>query len=59
MGPAPPKLAKVDQKEWKPRQIAEGVLADRATGRIASGQKVSLAEVESAKKESIDGVDYV
>ena len=58
-GPAPPKLAKVDQKEWKPRQIAEGVLADRATGRIASGQKVSLAEVESAKKESIDGVDYV
>jgi hypothetical protein len=59
VGPAPPKLAKVDQKEWKPRQIAEGVLADRATGRIASGQKVSLAEVESAKKESIDGVDYV
>lgn len=59
VGPAPPKLAKVDQKDWKPRQVAEGVLADRATGRIATGQKVSLAEVESAKKESIDGTDYV
>ena len=58
-GTRAPKLAKVDPKDWKPRQVAEGVLADRATGRIATGQKVSLAEVESAKKESIDGTDYV
>ena len=59
VGPAPPKLAAKDPKDWKPRQIAEAVLADRATGRIATGQKVSLAEVESAKKVDIDGDEYV
>lgn len=59
VGPAPPKLADTDPKEWKPMQVAEAVLADRATGRIATGQKVSLAEVETAKREVIDEVEYV
>jgi hypothetical protein len=59
VGPAPPKLAAKDPAEWKPQQVAEAVLADRATGRIATGQKVSLAEVETATKEVIGGVEYV
>ena len=59
VGPTPPKLVGKDPKEWKPKQVADAVLSDRATGRIATGQKVSLAEVESAKKVEIDGNDYV
>jgi hypothetical protein len=59
VGPAPPKLADVKPEEWKPKQVAEAVLADRATGRIASGQKVSLAEVEFAKSEVIGDTAYV
>ena len=36
------------------------MLADRATGRIATGQKVSLAEVESATRERReDGTEYI
>ena len=59
VGPAPPKLAGKDPKEWKPKQVAESVLSDRATGRIATGQKVSLAEVEFARGEKIGDIDYV
>ena len=42
-----------------PKQVAESVLSDRATGRIATGQKVSLAEVEFARGEKIGDIDYV
>ena len=59
VGPAPPKLANKDPTQWQPKQVAEAVLADRATGRIATGQKVSLAEVEYAREEVIDGTTYV
>ena len=59
VGPAPPKLADKKPEEWKPKQVAEAVLADRATGRIATGQKVSLAEVEYAKEEVIGDTTYV
>ena len=47
VGPTPPKLVGKDPKEWKPKQVADAVLSDRATGRIATGQKVSLAEWSS------------
>ena len=34
-------------------------LADKATGRVASGQKISLAEVDNAvKEEKEDGTTY-
>ena len=59
VGPFPPKLRGKKPEEWKPKQVAEAVLADRATGRIATGQKVSLAEVEYARGEKIGDVDYV
>ena len=59
VGPAPPKLAETKPDLWKPKQVAEAVLADRATGRIATGQKVSLAEVEFAREQVIDGITYV
>ena len=59
VGPTPPGLAGKDPKEWKPKQVAESVLSDRATGRIATGQKVSLAEVEFARGEKIGDIDYV
>ena len=39
--------------------VAEAVLADRATGRIATGQKVSLAEVEFAREQVIGDTTYV
>ena len=59
VGPTPPGLAGKDPQEWKPKQVAESVLSDRATGRIATGQKVSLAEVEFARGEKIGDIDYV
>ncbi|EEH57519.1 uncharacterized protein MICPUCDRAFT_26105, partial [Micromonas pusilla CCMP1545] len=63
VGPAPPKLAGKDKARpsaWTPSLVAEAVLADRATGRIATGQKVSLAEVESATRERReDGTEYI
>ena len=59
VGPAPPKLAETKPEDWKPKQVAEAVLADRATGRIATGQKVSLAEVEFAREQVIGDTTYV
>ena len=59
VGPAPPSLAETKPEDWKPKQVAEAVLADRATGRIATGQKVSLAEVEFAREEVIGDTTYV
>jgi hypothetical protein len=58
VSPLPPALEGKTAKEWTAKQVANAVLADKATGRVASGQRVSLAEVDNAKKEEIDGANY-
>ena len=47
------------EKEWTAKNVANAILADKATGRVASGQKISLAEVDNAvKEEKEDGTTY-
>jgi len=53
----PPALEGKDKSEWTARQVANAVLADKATGRVASGQRVSLAEVDNAKKQTMENGD--
>ncbi|KAL4430349.1 hypothetical protein ABPG77_002155 [Micractinium sp. CCAP 211/92] len=40
--------------QWTARQVAEQVLIDRSTGRVTTGQRVSLSSVESATAETRD-----
>lgn len=54
----PPALESKAVKEWTAKQVANAVLADKATGRVASGQRVSLAEVDNAIINVIDDVPY-
>lgn len=42
-------LRTTKQEDWTAKQLAEQVLLDRSTGRITSGQRISLATVEDAK----------
>ena len=51
VGELPPKLMNKPEKEWTAKNVANAILADKATGRVASGQKISLAEVDNAVKE--------
>ena len=54
----PPALESKAVKEWTAKQVENAVLADKATGRVASGQRVSLAEVDNAIINVIDDVPY-
>jgi hypothetical protein len=58
VSPIPPALESTTSKEWSAKAVANAVLADKATGRVANGQRVSLAEVDNAKAEEIDGDRY-
>lgn len=42
-------LRTTKREDWTAKQLAEQVLLDRSTGRITSGQRISLATVEDAK----------
>lgn len=53
----PPALESKDKSEWTAREVANAVLSDKATGRVASGQRVSLAEVDNAKKQVMENGD--
>ena len=44
---------------WKPRQIVGALLADRSTGRVSSGQRVSLAALEAVRVERHGDDDYI
>lgn len=58
LSPLPPQLESKPTKEWTAKQVANAVLADKATGRVSSGQRVSLAEIDNARAEEIDGARY-
>ena len=60
VGQLPPKLMNKSEKEWTAKNVANAILADKRTGRVtASGQKISLAEVDNAvKEEKEDGTTY-
>ena len=60
VGPAPPVLELLGPQEtWTPRQIVSALLADRSTGRVSTGQRVSLANLETVSKVDIDGKAYI
>lgn len=42
-------LRTTKREDWTAKQLAEQVLLDRSTGRVTSGQRISLATVEDAK----------
>ncbi len=44
---------------WKPRQITAALLADRSTGRVSTGQRVSLASIEDVSTAVVDGDTYI
>ena len=44
---------------WQPRQIVGALLADRSTGRVSSGQRVSLASLEAVRVERRGDQDYI
>ena len=59
VGELPPRLLNKSEKEWTAKNVANAILSDKATGRVASGQKISLAEVDNAvKEEKEDGTTY-
>ena len=59
VGELPPRLLNKPESEWTAKSVANAILADKATGRVASGQKISLAEVDNARKEEKeDGTQY-
>ncbi len=58
VGPPAGSLRTTKQEDWTARQIAEQVLVDRSTGRVTSGQRVSLSSVEDASLVEENGVTY-
>ncbi|KAL3162370.1 hypothetical protein ABBQ32_010049 [Trebouxia sp. C0010 RCD-2024] len=59
VGPPPPWLEERKPDEWKPRDVANAVLIDRATARVTTGQRKSLEQVEQVqRKEGEDGHTY-
>ncbi len=58
VGPPSGTLRTTKPEDWTARQLAEQVLLDRSTGRVTSGQRISLSTVESARFEERDGAKY-
>ena len=58
VGPPAGTLRTTKQEDWTAKQMAEQVLLDRSTGRITSGQRVSLATVEDSYFVERDGTKY-
>ena len=58
VGPPSGTLRVTKPEDWTAKQLAEQVLLDRSTGRVTSGQRVSLSSVESAHFEEKDGAKY-
>lgn len=58
VGPPSGTLVGKDSSEWTAKQLAEQVLLDRSTGRITSGQRISLSTVEEARFVDKGGVRY-
>jgi hypothetical protein len=60
VGPPPPVLELVGASEsWTPRQVVGALLADRSTGRVSTGQRVSLAALEEVRSVERDGGSYI
>jgi len=52
VGPAAsPLLRGKNPEEWRPKDVAEAVLTDRSTGRLSSGQRTALMDVERAASD--------
>ncbi|CAG9466425.1 unnamed protein product [Pedinophyceae sp. YPF-701] len=58
VGPAYGALARKEQAAWTAKDVAEAVLADKSTARVTTGQRVSLATIESAEAVEEGGVTY-
>jgi len=58
VGPPSGTLVGKDSSAWTARELAEQVLLDRSTGRITSGQRISLSTVEEAGFVEKGGVRY-
>jgi hypothetical protein len=58
VGPPSGTLRTTKPEDWTAKQLAEQVLLDRSTGRVTSGQRISLSTVESARFEERDGSKY-
>lgn len=57
VGPAPPVLELVQNPTA--RQVTQALLADRSTGRVSSGQRISLASIEALREEDVDGKKHL
>ena len=59
VGPPPPVLALLGpQSGWTPKQVVAALLADRSTGRVSTGQRVSMASLESVSAVDVGGAPY-
>jgi hypothetical protein len=58
VGPPSGTLRTTKPEEWTAKQLAEQVLLDRSTGRVSSGQRVSLSTVEDAQFVTKNGIQY-
>ena len=58
VGPPAGTLRTTKQEDWTAKQVAEQVLVDRSTGRVTSGQRISLSSVEDAYFVERDGRRY-
>lgn len=59
VGPPPPWLGDRKPDEWKPKDVANAVLTDRATTRVTTGQRKSLDQVEQVReRQGDDGNTY-
>jgi len=59
VGPPPPWLGEIKTDNWKPRDVANAVLIDRATARVTTGQRKSLDQIDNVtEKQAEDGSTY-
>lgn len=58
VGPIPTTLEDKPSSEWDPEDLALTVLAEKSTGRVTTGQRVTLNAVEDARTQVIDGTRY-
>ncbi|GAB4815892.1 hypothetical protein N2152v2_002938 [Parachlorella kessleri] len=59
VGPPGGTLRDQEPSQWAPKAVAEQVLIDRSTGRLTSGQRVSLNSVEAVEEREQEGVRYI
>ncbi|KAK9839951.1 hypothetical protein WJX74_001041 [Apatococcus lobatus] len=58
VGPPSGKLKGRQPDDWKAKEVAETILADRSTARVTTGQRVALNQIETSSRQDREGQMY-